>query len=134
MYTDPEIREKASQRMAQMREGVDLLNEHWEISRADGKKRMLSISTSLLKTNDGLIHALALMQDVTDEVLYRRQLESKVLNLEGLLPICASCKKIRDEMGLWHTLESYISGHSEAEFTHSICPDCRKQLYPGLAG
>jgi hypothetical protein len=48
--------------------------------------------------------------------------------LHGLLPICASCKDVRDDRGRWHQIEGYISGHSEAEFTHSICPDCMKKL------
>lgn len=130
VYADPEARQRACQRMAEMREGVDLRDEHWEITRADGKKRTLSISTSVLKTSDGLVHALALMQDVTDEVLYRRYLESQVLKLEGLLPICASCKDIRDETGAWHQLEAYVRDHSRANFTHSICPECTKKLYP----
>ena len=49
--------------------------------------------------------------------------------LSGMLPICASCKKIRDEKGLWNHLESYIRDHSEAEFTHGICPECTQKLY-----
>ena len=52
--------------------------------------------------------------------------------LSGLLPICASCKKIRDDNGYWNQIESYINQHSEAEFSHSICPDCTKSLYPNL--
>ncbi len=56
--------------------------------------------------------------------------EIKVLS--GLLPICASCKKIRDDTGYWNQIESYINQHSEAEFSHSICPDCAKNLYPDL--
>ena len=52
--------------------------------------------------------------------------------LSGLLPICASCKKIRDDNGYWNQLESYINQHSEAEFSHSICPDCAKPLYSDL--
>jgi len=52
-----------------------------------------------------------------------------VKNLSGLLPICASCKKIRDDEGNWQQLELYISTHSEADFSHSICPDCRTTLY-----
>jgi hypothetical protein len=52
--------------------------------------------------------------------------------LSGLLPICASCKKIRDDKGYWNQIEAYIRDHSEAEFTHSICPDCVKVLYPDL--
>jgi PAS domain S-box-containing protein len=54
----------------------------------------------------------------------------KVKTLTGLLPICASCKKIRDDKGYWNQIESYIRRHSEAEFTHSICPDCSRRLYP----
>ena len=56
----------------------------------------------------------------------------KVKTLSGLLPICASCKKIRDDKGYWNQIESYIRRHSEAEFTHSICPDCSRRLYPDL--
>lgn len=50
--------------------------------------------------------------------------------LRGLLPICASCKKIRNEENYWIQIESYIKEHSEAEFSHGICPDCVKKLYP----
>ena len=58
----------------------------------------------------------------------RRTLEE--LNvLEGLLPICASCKKIREDGGAWRELETYITANSEATFTHAICPDCMQTLY-----
>lgn len=56
--------------------------------------------------------------------------EVKVLS--GLLPICSSCKKIRDDKGYWNQLEAYISKYSEAEFTHGLCPECAKALYPGI--
>ena len=52
--------------------------------------------------------------------------------LRGLLTICAACKKIRDDKGSWLPLETYIRAHSESEFTHGICPDCHKRLYPDL--
>lgn len=54
---------------------------------------------------------------------------NKVKTLSGLLPICASCKNIRDDKGYWNKIESYIRTHSEAEFTHSICPECSEKLY-----
>lgn len=57
---------------------------------------------------------------------------AKIKTLSGLLPICASCKKIRDDKGYWNRIETYISDHSEAEFSHSICPECTKKLYPEL--
>lgn len=56
--------------------------------------------------------------------------EVKVLN--GLLPICASCKKIRDDSGYWNQIEAYIQAHSNAEFSHSLCPECAKALYPDI--
>ncbi len=54
----------------------------------------------------------------------------KVKTLSGMLPICASCKKIRDDKGYWTQIESYIRAHSEVEFSHGICPECMKKLYP----
>ncbi|MGC2048420.1 MAG: PAS domain-containing protein [Gallionella sp.] len=56
----------------------------------------------------------------------------KVKTLSGLLPICSSCKKIRDDTGYWNILEQYISEHSDAEFTHGLCPECVRRLYPNL--
>lgn len=55
---------------------------------------------------------------------------TQVKLLRGLLPICASCKMIRDEKGDWHQIESYISEHSEATFTHGTCPECFKRQFP----
>jgi hypothetical protein len=55
---------------------------------------------------------------------------AEIRRLRGILPICASCKKIRDDSGYWHQVETYLHDHSEAEFSHSICPDCLKRLYP----
>lgn len=52
--------------------------------------------------------------------------------LEGILPICSSCKKIRDDHGDWKPVESYIQSRTNAEFSHGICPDCMERLYPGL--
>jgi hypothetical protein len=79
-----------------------------------------------------------------DEILSRRRAEqekekvivelkdaiSKIKILSGLIPICASCKKIRDDKGYWNQIEVYISEHSEAEFTHGLCSDCTKKIYP----
>lgn len=50
--------------------------------------------------------------------------------LEGILPICAACKRIRDEQGAWHPVESYVHDRSEAEFSHGICPECAHRFYP----
>jgi len=55
---------------------------------------------------------------------------ARVKTLSGLLPICASCKMIRDDQGYWNQIETFVSQRSAAEFTHSLCPDCVKRLYP----
>jgi len=81
-----------------------------------------------------------------DEITERKQLEdekAQLINelknsleqvklLSGFIPICASCKRIRDDQGFWTQVEAYISKHSEAQFSHGICPDCVKKLYPNL--
>ncbi|MEW6303881.1 MAG: response regulator [Verrucomicrobiota bacterium] len=53
--------------------------------------------------------------------------------LAGLLPICAGCKKIRDDQGFWQQVEHYLQAHSNAEFSHGLCPDCMERIYPDLA-
>jgi len=58
---------------------------------------------------------------------------AEVRTLSGLLPICSSCKKIRDDQGYWNVLEAYLTKHSEAQFTHGICPDCMVKLYPEIS-
>ena len=58
---------------------------------------------------------------------------TEVKQLSGLLPICAGCKKIRDDGGLWQPLEGYISAKSEAKFSHGLCPNCVETLYPEFA-
>ena len=59
-----------------------------------------------------------------------RQALDEVMTLQGIIPICAACKKIRDDKGYWHQVEAYITGHSNASFSHGICPDCVEKLYP----
>jgi two-component system, cell cycle sensor histidine kinase and response regulator CckA len=66
---------------------------------------------------------LKLIQELTEAL-------AQVKTLSGLLPICASCKKIRDDNGYWQQVETYIQKHANVDFTHGICPDCVKQLYP----
>jgi sigma-B regulation protein RsbU (phosphoserine phosphatase) len=66
-----------------------------------------------------------------DELIARLQdALDNIKRLSGLLPICSSCKKIRDDKGYWNQIERYIAEHSEAEFSHGICPECVKKLYP----
>jgi phosphoserine phosphatase RsbU/P len=76
---------------------------------------------------------IELQANLSDKVQKLEKALSEVKTLSGLIPICASCKKIRDDLGFWNQVEAYISDNSDARFTHSICPDCVKKLYPELA-
>lgn len=65
-------------------------------------------------------------------IIELRQALASVKTLSGLLPICSSCKKIRNDDGYWTLVETYVADHSDAEFSHGICPDCGKKLYGDL--
>ena len=67
--------------------------------------------------------------ELLEQLERRERAEAEVKTLSGLLPICAWCKKIRDDRGYWNQIESYIQLHSEAEFTHGICPECASRIH-----
>lgn len=99
---------------------------------AGNPKRMLGAHTDITKVKEA---ELALIQKTEELERANKELNEalkQVKTLKGFLPICASCKKIRDDEGYWTQIESYISSRSEAEFTHGICPDCTKTLYPDI--
>ena len=66
------------------------------------------------------------------DVTRLKRTESEVKRLRGILPICASCKKVRDDKGYWFQVEEYIRDHSEAEFSHSLCPECARRVWPEM--
>jgi len=90
-----------------------------------------------------ITHYLAVKEDITARKLSEAERDQLVRNLQdalarvkalsGLLPICAGCKKIRDSEGSWSQVESYVQQHSEATFTHGMCPDCTKKFFPGVS-
>jgi hypothetical protein len=61
-----------------------------------------------------------------------QQALAEVKTLNGLLPICASCKKIRDDQGYWQEVEQYIGSRTDADFSHGLCPECFKKLFPDI--
>ena len=109
---------------------------------ADETHYFIVTARPFLDSKNKLAGIIESFQDITE----RRKLEDekgnlisqlqasleKVKLLSGFIPICASCKKIRDDKGYWNQLETYIRDHSEAEFSHGICPDCARKLYPDL--
>ncbi|MFZ1142315.1 MAG: PAS domain S-box protein [Candidatus Sulfotelmatobacter sp.] len=108
--------------------------------RKDGSLFPIEISSVVFQSPEGDSRTCMIIRDITErtaaeaerERLINRLQEAlgRVKSLSGLLPICASCRKIRDKQGAWHNLEAYIRNHTEADFTHSICPVCRRALYP----
>ena len=95
----------------------------------DGSSVWVNLTVSpMLKIEDRPTHYIAVIEDITA----RKLMEAEVKTLSGLLPICAACKKIRDDTGYWNQIETYIKAHSEADFSHSICPECVKELYPDI--
>ncbi len=92
---------------------------------------------------EGVVRLMTgIARDITERKNHEREREAllkklqaaleDVKTLSGFLPICANCKKIRDDSGYWQQVESYIRDHSEAQFSHSICPDCAHELYPQI--
>lgn len=89
----------------------------------------------------GTVHVA---RNITDQKRHDAEREALIARLQealaqakilgGLLPICASCKRIRDDQGYWNQIEAYIGERSHAEFTHGICPECAQELYPRWVG
>jgi hypothetical protein len=118
-------------------------NEHRLQCKDGSYKWILDRGRILSWTQDGRpLRVVGTHTDVTSrkeaEIKNQRLVEKlnealdKVKLLSGFLPICSACKRIRDDKGYWNQIESYIRDHSEAEFSHGICPDCAKELYPDI--
>ncbi len=110
-------------------------------TRKDGSQIDVSLTLSPIRMPDGRITgASTIVRDITERKRAEAEREKllaelsqamkEVKALSGLLPICAGCKKIRNDNGYWQQVEIYIQEHSEAEFTHGLCPECMKRLYP----
>jgi PAS domain S-box-containing protein len=99
-----------------------------------GERHCFDLVVEPLRNGGGKI--LGLLCSAIDITSFKETIDrlqealNQVQLLSGLLPICASCKKIKDERERWQPLEGYIQSHSEAKFTHGICPDCMRKLYP----
>lgn len=106
---------------------------------SDGDIRDVEVYTGPISVK-GKALLCSIIHDISDRKVAEREREaliielqkalSEVKTLRGFLPICAFCKKIRDDTGYWKQIETYIREHSDAEFSHGICPDCAKKIYP----
>jgi PAS domain S-box-containing protein len=138
LYKNPEDRNKV---MEQLKTHGFIKDLEIQFIRKNGSTFYGSISLIPFPIDDANAH-LMVMEDITKRKQMEKDREklihelqgafSKINVLKGFLPICASCKKIRDDNGYWNQIESYIREHSEATFSHGICPECAKKLYPEL--
>jgi PAS domain S-box-containing protein len=114
-----------------------------EFLHADGSIYLMDLTATVIPWGKDKA-LLANFRDIAERVEAEKEQEKLIVELKeamdniktlkGLIPICSSCKKIRDDKGYWHQVESYIRNHTEAEFTHGLCPDCAKIYFAELAG
>lgn len=124
-------------------DGRSPLPLEFRIVTKDGQVRWVSnISRTIHSASGEYLGVRGSNRDITKQKRAEEEREELILDLQealakiktlgGLLPICSVCKRIRDDKGYWNQIESYIQEHSEADFSHSICPECAKELYPGV--
>ena len=112
--------------------------------RKDGSYVWTEISVRFIRDDNGNpVGVLGMTRDISERKKIEEEKENlidelklalkEIKTLRGIVPICAKCKKIRGDQGYWQQVEQYIQEHSEAKFSHSICPDCLKEVYPELA-
>ena len=103
----------------------EILNVIYEL--ASGNLEARGVVSEKEDSLDGIIVGLKMLaEEIADSVL-------EIRKLNGLLPICAWCKKLRDDLGYWKSVEEYISTHTGAEFTHGLCPECMDKYFPGYS-
>jgi PAS domain S-box-containing protein len=117
-----------------LREQGKISNFEFEFVRKNGDTIRASLSAVLEgELLSGMILDITERKQAEEErerlILDLKEALAKIKTLSGMLPICSSCKKIRNDSGYWQQIEVYICDHSEAEFTHGICPDCMEKLY-----
>jgi PAS domain S-box-containing protein len=143
-FLEPDQLELMKAKTLERRQGV---RDSYELTilRPDGEHRTLLVTVTP-DTHEGGRHlgTIGIFRDITDRLKAEQENEAligelraalaQVRDLQGLLPICSHCKKIRDDQGSWSPLETYISHHSAAEFTHGICPECQGAHFPETLG
>ncbi|GAB4438744.1 MAG: hypothetical protein OHK0040_10250 [bacterium] len=99
------------------------------------KGRWYNFSIDPIVENDEVVGAVHLFNDITElknKIEELKKALDEIELLSGLIPICANCKKIRNDEGYWERLDEYFTKHSNILFSHGICPDCAKKLYPDI--
>ena len=99
---------------------------------ADGYIARPISNRELLARVNAMVRILRAERERDQLIIQLKETLAKVKKLSGLLPICAGCKKIRDDQGYWQQIESYLNEHSDAIMSHGICPECAEKYYPDL--
>ncbi|HCL00089.1 MAG TPA: hypothetical protein DHW42_08310 [Candidatus Marinimicrobia bacterium] len=140
------ISKKISAPISKLKKGVEIIgtgNLDYKVG-ISAKDEIGQLSRAFDKMTGDLRKSVVSINELNKEVTERKRVEqerekligeltealNKVKQLGGMLPICANCKKIRDDDGYWQQIEAYISEHADVEFSHGLCPDCVKELYP----
>jgi PAS domain S-box-containing protein len=111
---------------------IVLLNAR-QIQRVLGKERIILLAIEDITERKGAEEALAEAAKEREKLVKELQYAlDNIKTLQGLIPMCSNCKKIRDDKGFWNQVEGYIMAHSDARFTHGVCPECAKKLYGDL--
>lgn len=118
------MKDKLGRLASAVRRELDAAQERREHRRAQEELNRMAAHAEAQRRQDER-DRLQLIEDLRDAL-------QRVKTLSGLLPICAGCKKIRDDAGSWHAIEVYIKQHSQAEFSHGLCPECARALYPDI--
>jgi PAS domain S-box-containing protein len=116
--------------------------EEYVIDGEGQKHFLLTTKLPFRDEQNQIIGLIGIGRDITKRKMVEEERERLIKELQdavadikvlsGLVPICSSCKKIRDDKGYWTQLEGYIQAHSQAKFSHGVCPDCMKKLYPNF--
>jgi len=111
---------------------MELLKKNEDIQEMNIKRQQLLIFYGFIGFSLVLIFTFLIAYQNKNISRHKNELEkamAEIKKLSGLIPICAHCKKIRDDEGYWEQIESFIASHSEATFSHGICPECAQKYY-----
>jgi PAS domain S-box-containing protein len=141
--THPEDKEKSLELVKQLLNGeIPLFQMEKRCIKKNGEIVWTNLTTTALRNEDGeVLYAICMIEDISNRKVAEQERErliqelqeamANIKTLKGLLPTCAWCRKVRDDDGYWKKVETYVQEHSDASFTHGICPECLEKNDPG---
>lgn len=142
--TDHPVNREAMRHTALSIQGQQQAPYEVEIFHRNGERRWLEVTEVQVVGENGMVIGIeGIARDISDKKQIAQERErliaelqkamAEIKTLHGIIPICASCKKIRDDEGAWQQVEAYIRSRSDAQFSHGICPECLEKMYPGFS-